>query len=467
MGRTLPVETQQKLNDKDWLIETHCINLVSVGEISKILGCTPAVITRAIKRHQIKTPSQQQLRQASLQRKYGVSNVSNVPEFRSKALTKLLTKQGIQDRKEKREATNIKKYGVTNSGGLPQFKSSRTGRNRHITTDVLDLLNDPQWIRNEHHTNKKSLTEIAQDIGVNMSTVMIRCHKFNIEVKNYFQSSEEKSVVTYVRSVYDGVISERDRSLGFEVDILIPDKQIAIEYCGLFWHSEQCGKDRWYHHKKYIKCKQAGIQLLTIFADEWKYKSDIVKRMVYHKMSLTSTKIYGRTTTVSVIDPKQAAIFLDQYHIQGNGGGSVHLALQDTSSIVAVMQFKNTSRGWLLNRYATSAHVVGGASKLFQYFIKTYNPCTVFTFADHRLSNGKLYDVMGATSHQVLPPDYCYSGPGCNGRRIHKFNFRHKFLNKRIPNYNSGLTEFENCDNAKLWRIWDCGKTKYTWEFNT
>jgi hypothetical protein len=33
-------------------------------------------------------------------------------------------------------------------------------------------------------------------------------------------------------------IIERDRSLGIELDILIPSLKIAIEYNVLYWHSE-------------------------------------------------------------------------------------------------------------------------------------------------------------------------------------------------------------------------------------
>ncbi|MFW6130771.1 MAG: hypothetical protein ACOC56_06250, partial [Atribacterota bacterium] len=53
-----------------------------------------------------------------------------------------------------------------------------------------------------------------------------------------------------------------------ELDIYLPDFNIAIEYNGLYWHSELNGKDRNYHLNKTNICENENIQLIHIFEDE-------------------------------------------------------------------------------------------------------------------------------------------------------------------------------------------------------
>ena len=41
-----------------------------------------------------------------------------------------------------------------------------------------------------------------------------------------------------------------------------------------------------------------------------------------------------------------------------------------------------------------NTNVIGGASKLFKYFIKNYNPNEIISYADKRWSNGMLYNIL-------------------------------------------------------------------------
>ena len=68
------------------------------------------------------------------------------------------------------------------------------------------------------------------------------------------RSIVENELVEYVKSIYSGEIKTSDRSLinPYELDIYLPEKKIAIEFNGLYWHGEkQKGKD--YHEKKMKK----------------------------------------------------------------------------------------------------------------------------------------------------------------------------------------------------------------------
>ena len=50
-----------------------------------------------------------------------------------------------------------------------------------------------------------------------------------------------------------------------EIDILIPDLKIGIEYNGLFWHNENRKGKTPVHLEKLEMCKNNGYNLIQIF----------------------------------------------------------------------------------------------------------------------------------------------------------------------------------------------------------
>lgn len=459
MPRILNPNAKEKLSNRDWLQEMHCSQLYSIIELSTLLQCTPASIAKAIKTHDLIVPSQQQLRQASLRRKYGIENVSQLKDVKTKVSKRL--KDRSQELKHQRESTSLQKYGTRNAGHLFAGKNKRQGRNNHITEQQWELLENPEWLRYQHHDLQRSILSISKDIGVWDTTVASKLDFYGIEKKRFFSSEGEKQLADFIKSVYNGVLLQRDNSLGFEIDIFLPEKNLAIEYCGLYYHSEQMGKTKYYHHHKWLRCKQQGIQLLTIFEDEWLFSRQIVESSLLSKLGLLINSIYARDTTI--VSNVLTTNFIQNNHIQGSSKAKYHYALQYGSEIVAAMQVQDTTNGLLISRYCSSARVVGGFGKLFAHLRKLFPTKNIYTFADHRWSDGNLYIKHQPDEIVILDPDYCYAGPGCNNKRVHKFNFRHKHLRTRLKSYNPTLTEVQNCNNNGMWRIWDCGKTKYIW----
>ena len=85
------------------------------------------------------------------------------------------------------------------------------------------------------------------------------------------KSKSEKEIVDFIKSFYFGKVLENSRKITppYELDIYIPEKKLAIEYNGLYWHSEAQGKDKFYHYNKTKRCAEKGIRLITIFEDEF------------------------------------------------------------------------------------------------------------------------------------------------------------------------------------------------------
>lgn len=94
-------------------------------------------------------------------------------------------------------------------------------------------------------------------------------------------SIEEKDITNFIQSLTSESIIENDRRVinPQELDIYVPNKNLAFEYNGMYWHSDLF-KDKDYHQKKFLKCKEKGIRLIQINEYDWMNKQDIVKSII-------------------------------------------------------------------------------------------------------------------------------------------------------------------------------------------
>ena len=80
------------------------------------------------------------------------------------------------------------------------------------------------------------------------------------------QSAEQIEVETFLRTFCENIITnDRFTIKPKELDIYVPERKIAIEYDGLYWHSLG---DKIYHLNKTNICESKGIHLIHIFENE-------------------------------------------------------------------------------------------------------------------------------------------------------------------------------------------------------
>jgi hypothetical protein len=273
-------------------------------------------------------------------------------------------------------------------------------------------------------------------------------------------SKGEQQIAEFIRELGVDICQQTRKIIApLELDIFIPGHNVAIEYCGLYWHNDRFKKDRNYHKIKYDMCADNGIQLLTIFEDEWATRDQQIRGKIKSLLGIREQIIYARKCKVVNITKKDKAQFFNYNHIQGDGPSSINFGLVYNNELVAGVGFINKANGnFCLNRYATKHHVVGGFSKLLKHFTKTTKWNTITSFADLRWSVGNLYTRTGWTLNKIIPPDYSYIK---NNKRIHKFNFRRKHLPRLLKHFDPSKTEKQNCYDNNILRIWDCGKMRF------
>lgn len=284
------------------------------------------------------------------------------------------------------------------------------------------------------------------------------------------KSTAELELLDYVKSITTSKVLSGNRTeiYPLELDIFIPNINLAIEFCGLYWHSELAGKTKSYHYNKFIACLEKGIRLITIFEDEWVLNKELVKSRIYKVLASNMNKIHARKCMVKIINNKDAREFCKTYHLQGAGSTGKALGLFYNQQLVSVMTFakpslskgykKQENKYWELTRFCSNSKliVVGGGSKLFKKFIEVYDPSQIISYSDIRWNTGNIYKILGFEYFGRTPPSYWYFQQP-NLKRTHRFALRKNNQDDKTK------TEWENRQLQGWNRIWDCGNDKWIW----
>ncbi len=296
--------------------------------------------------------------------------------------------------------------------------------------------------------------------GLGDDRLVPRCEKC---FPNSASSIGEKEVLDFIKSIYDGRIMTKAQTVlknRKELDIYMPGKNVAVEFDGMLWHSEQYGKDQSYHLSKTNECNSMGIHLVHIFEDEWINKKEIVKDRLMSILGISSRRIFARKCKMMEISSKESNEFLERNHLQGGDNSSIRYGLFHEDELVSVMTFGrprfNRNYDWELIRYASKlgVRVIGGASKLLNAFISIHKG-SIISYADRRYSNGNLYENLGFKLIGVSKPNYWYF------KKNIRFN-RYRCQKHKLPKllgdgFDPVLSEQENMLKNGYKMIYDCG----------
>jgi len=280
-------------------------------------------------------------------------------------------------------------------------------------------------------------------------------------------SAGEMELYNFVKELApDTVQNDVNILSGLELDIVIPSMKLAMEYNGGYWHSDLF-KDKKYHLNKQKEAAEKGYRLIHVWECDWFHKKEIIKSILKSIMNRVDKRIYARKTVVKEISYSDANTFLDKNHLQGSGVSKIRLGLFHDDELVSVMTFSSLRRAtgqkskegsYELHRFCNELNtsVIGGASKLFKYFIKNYSPKHILSYASKDWSTGNLYESLGMTYAGDTTVGYFYTK---SKFRYSRFQFqKHKLVAKGAdPN----LTEYGIMLKDGYHRVWDCGNLKY------
>lgn len=379
--------------------------------------------------------------------------------------------------------TNIYSH-LNGDGGCPDCRKDKLSN--LYKKDIYDFIKSAKKIHGDRYDYSKSKYTACYD------QIEIICKKhgsffqqannhltgYGCPTCGYSGSKFEDFIEKYLKK-HKIKYTKRNKSIikPLEIDFYLPDYNIAIEVNGIYWHSELNGKTNKYHLFKTDACKRLGIRLIHITDAQITFNKRNVVSNLNSILNINKRKIYARKCEVKEISKELKSKFLNKYHDLRNDHSSIRLGLFYKNKLVSVMTFckprislggkSKSMRIYELSRYSGiyNFYVIGGASKLYKYFERNYNPSKVITYADKSRSVGNLYQNLGFIHTHDSKPNYWYFNRKQPMVLFHRFNFRKSVLHKKLHVFDPNKTEWENMKENNWDRYWDCGTMVFKKEY--
>lgn len=392
--------------------------------------------------------------------------------------------------KAKREATCIEKYGMK---GHPWDANTFT----KIVTDpakaeeYIKFKENPKQYMNDKYAEPPSIYQLMNDLGVSNTPIydiLVASNCRDLIQHNY--SNMESEVADFISSIVPNIVIERNNRTiikPLELDIYLPEYNLGIECNPAATHNSSFN-DPWgskpkhykYHQDKSMSSQQNGVFLFHVFGYEWVNNKQIMKSMIANLLNASSRKLNGRDTYVCEVSYNECKEFLNNNHRQGHTSSKVRLGLRlkSTDELVSVMTFshmrntmgKNNASDtsvWELSRFCSllDTNVRGAGGKLFNRFLREYNPEKVVSFSDIAHTTGKLYEKLGFTRVSTTSPSYVWSDMYDNVY-YHRVSCQKQYLKKLLNDDSIDIensTEREIMEAHKFVRVYDSGVIR--WEY--
>ena len=508
-GTTNPLKNKD-VQDK---VKNTMMERYGVEHNSQTKDFRERIRTTSLKRYGVSHPSMRpettrKRRDTNLKR-YGVIEASQLPGFKEKVKSTNLAKYGTEyyfqsdDKKQKTIVTNLQKRGVAHHLQTKESmdKQRATNLERHgvenvSQNDSFRCVARTSKKRNSFERKKRVLVDTheflftAEEYITNDTRYTkfdIRCVKCGTEYADYFEdgnipmcptcyptyhkiSNRESELSDYIENNCKFEVLRNNKTIlnGLELDIFIPEIQVAVEFNGIYWHSTKF-RDKNYHQQKTDLCHALNIRLIHIFEDEWVINRPIVESMITNIIRETKTRIHARKCCIRMISGTISREFLESNHLQGCASSTINYGLYLDEILVSTMTFGkprfNKEYEWEMIRFASKigTSVIGGASKLLNHFIKNHNPVSILSYQDRSKGDTDFYGKIGFKLVRRTNPGYFYAHPNGYERR-HRLQMSKKNQAKTMNKFNPELTEEENAYLNGWLKIWDCGQNVWVWE---
>lgn len=330
-----------KITQRIWHVanENYSLQMCLCGKIksfdrkySYCKDCFPKVVAEKIRN---RTPEQKEynknLHIKTNLEKYGVTNVTQSKKVKEKIKNSFVKKYGgigtaSEKIRDKIKKTNLEKYGTEVPIRVDSVleKRKNTCKERYGVDNVMQNYNIKVKNQQNYEENIKKLEEISRKKyeSNNIEYVkyignkrhLLYCRKcgnefIRITSSGYRINNDldlcpicnpinnnvsflENQLYEYISSIYKGEIIRNNRTIihPYELDIYIPELNLAIEFNGDYWHANPklerfsnpndvhsihdgkiiTNKDIWDKDiKKYYMCKDIGIIMMMIFENDW------------------------------------------------------------------------------------------------------------------------------------------------------------------------------------------------------
>ncbi|MDY5929904.1 MAG: hypothetical protein SPJ27_07710 [Candidatus Onthovivens sp.] len=456
------------------------VDLLTTEEIYNKLNITGKLFGYIRDTYNIKCSKKekQQKMERKFLEKYGVKNPYQSKEIQNKIIEQNLKQYGVKyntqrsDMIKKTKETKLKRHGDSNYNNREKLKQTCLERygvehpnQTQMPNEIYNILHDKNLLESKIlslNEKDRTLINLKNLLNYNVSTIGIYVKLHGLDsLINYsnVKSDSENKIINFLNK--NNIVFEKNNRYilnGKELDIYIPDYNVAIEYNGTYWHSSLY-KDKNYHYNKSKLCEEKGIRLIHIWEYEWENERQrpILENIILSACGKIQNKIYARNCKIEIRESKNMKQFFEENNIQGFRGGKFAICLIYNNKVVMsyIMGKAFFGKGkyeWEVIRGATKlgCSVIGGASKIWKYFKNNYNPQSCVYYVDYNYFNGQSIQYLDNFKFIKTQPSFK------NWWRI-----ENKIKN-RDPLHHKEIKELEK--EGLVIPIYNAGTKVYVWE---
>lgn len=374
--------------------------------------------------------------------------------------------------RDKYKETMLSKYGVDNG-----FKLKET-----IENNLNNLVERKEYSEEfkKLFLDREASVEFLKDKNYSYFDLMnifnapyytVQFWVTRLELKEFInyqyegKSHYEDEIATFISTLgFDVVRKNRKVLKGQELDIFVPEKSLAIEFNGNYWHNSELLPKQYRFNKSY-GCEKQGIRLIHIYEYQWQdtIKKEILKSIITNALGVNENILYARKCVVRELTRKDVVEFSNLNSLHAHRNASIYLGLFYNDELVEIMTFgkaffsRDKSIDYECIRSITKLNttVVGGMNKLFNYFVNNWHPNKILYYVDYNTHIGNSMAKLGF--------DFVnYSKGGIINISNSKETIeKYGYVFNRKPQAHKEIMEYVK--QGKIFTIYDAGVKKYVW----
>lgn len=313
----------------------------------------------------------------------------------------------------------------------------RVNREKPYILDVEKMLNRGETV------TRRYLKEY------NLETYINRTYKSRYERDIRDLLSDNNKIITNIKDIIDNR----------ELDILLPNKKIAIEFNGSYWHSEKY-KDISYHIDKTRACEDKGIRLIHIFEYEWLNIDKHLKLIELLKKFNVDKYKDIKQTEFRIVNNNIAKEYNMKNNIYNHINCNTNIAVYKDNDIISMTSVNiiNNKECEILrhcNNIDYSAKDI--LNKIIKILTEELKMSTIKVKVNLDKFSGKTYKDIGFKELNKIKPDYIWVEPYKNVVVSRIQSQKHNLIEMKLGNEED--SEEDIMHRLGYLKVYDCGKS--------
>ena len=339
--------------------------------------------------------------------RYGVENAMQSKEIRDKGIQTNLSRYGVENPFQSEEVKAKIKQKSLQRYGTEYPNQSEEVKNKIVDTSIKHWgTSNP--MQNEEVKDKLHqifLDKFGVDSPMQLEEVRAKlsntCNsKYGVQwpcqlKKVYTNNSAPNRAFAHLldrnKIIYDREFPLKNYSFDFKIgNILVEIDPFATHNTLWTPFNPDKGIPSDYHYKKSNLARNHGYHCIHIF--DWDDTNKIINLLKQGTIQLEDTEL-------SEIYESESNLFLNRHSLYGScKNSSVRICLKHQGRIVSLMVFKkekSEESQWTLLRNCQTQNIEGTTNKIFNYFIREYNPESIIAYCDNAKFSGEVYKDLG------------------------------------------------------------------------